>query len=45
MADAPTLSPELSRGVLVLARPLVAAAWSGTFHPPDTAGIDPLKYL
>jgi hypothetical protein len=34
MADAPTLSPELSRSVLVLARTLVAAARSWALYPP-----------
>jgi HEAT repeat protein len=35
MADAPTLSPELSRGVSALARTLVAAARSWALYPPD----------
>src|SRR5262245_45263009 len=35
MADAPTLSPEVSRSVSVLARNLVAAARSWALYPPD----------
>ncbi len=35
MADAPTLSPELSRSVLALARALVAAARSWALYPPE----------
>ena len=35
MADAPTLSPEVSRGVSTLARTLVAAARSWALYPPD----------
>jgi hypothetical protein len=35
MADAPTLSPEVSRGVSSLARTLVAAARSWALYPPD----------
>jgi HEAT repeat protein len=35
MADAPILSPELSRSVSVLARTLVAAARSFALYPPD----------
>lgn len=35
MADAPTLSPEVSRGVSALARTLVAAARSWALYPPD----------
>jgi HEAT repeat protein len=35
MADAPTLSPALSRGVSALARSLVAAARSWALYPPD----------
>jgi hypothetical protein len=35
MSDAPTLSPELSRSVLVLARTLVAAARSWALYPPE----------
>jgi hypothetical protein len=35
MADAPTLSPELSRSVSALARTLVAAARSWALYPPD----------
>src|SRR5436190_14675590 len=35
MADAPTLSPEVSRGVTTLARTLVAAARSWALYPPD----------
>src|SRR5215831_8637482 len=35
MADAPTLSPEVSRSVSALARTLVAAARSWALYPPD----------
>jgi HEAT repeat protein len=35
MADAPTLSPEVSRNVSALARSLVAAARSWGLYPPD----------
>jgi HEAT repeat protein len=35
MADAPTLSPEVSRSVLALARTLVAAARSWALYPPE----------
>jgi HEAT repeat protein len=35
MADAPTLSPEVSRGVSTLARTLVAAARSWALYPSD----------
>jgi hypothetical protein len=35
MADAPTLSPELSRGVSALARTLVSAARSWALYPSD----------
>src|SRR5207302_8994795 len=35
MADAPTLSPEVSRGVSTLARTLVAAARSWALYPPE----------
>src|ERR1051326_3383867 len=35
MADAPTLSPEVSRNVSGLARSLVAAARSWALYPPD----------
>jgi hypothetical protein len=35
MADAPTLSPEVSRSVSVLARTLVAAGRSWALYPPD----------
>jgi HEAT repeat protein len=35
MADAPTLSPEVSRSVAALARSLVAAARSWALYPPD----------
>ena len=35
MADAPTLSPELSRSVSALARTLVAAARSWALYPPE----------
>jgi hypothetical protein len=35
MADAPTLSPDVSRSVSVLARSLVAAARSWALYPPD----------
>jgi hypothetical protein len=35
MADAPTLSPEVSRSVLALARTLVAAARGRALYPPE----------
>src|SRR5262245_1208630 len=35
MADAPTLSPELSRSVSAVARTLVAAARAWGLYPPD----------
>ena len=35
MSDAPTLSPEVSRSVLALARTLVAAARSWALYPPE----------
>jgi hypothetical protein len=47
MSDASTLSPELSRRVLVLARTPVAAARSGALyrpaHPAVSASLDPLR--
>src|SRR5438105_738843 len=47
MADAPTLSPELSRSVSVVARSLVAAARSWALYPPDhpavRASVDRLR--
>ena len=39
MADAPTLSPEVSRSVSALARTLVAAARSWALYPPDVADV------
>src|SRR5260221_14260700 len=39
MADAPTLSPEVSRSVSALARTLVAAARSWALYPPDTRAV------
>src|SRR5215472_537252 len=35
MADVPTLSPEVSRSVLALARTLVAAARGWALYPPE----------
>ena len=39
MADAPTLSPEVSRSVLALARTLVAAARSWALYPPEDPAV------
>src|SRR4029450_4089074 len=40
MADAPTLSPAVPRGVSALARSLVAAARSWALYPPDHPAVD-----